>query len=109
MVSIGVVLFPIGLFMYFIPPLQSYGKMILNLLLVGIFVPFFVAILLFGASALMNVGVFGSFKIVLVMVAFLSVNLLLIGLLLFAMLKAVFGVLNSEVGRDVKSAVKYLV
>lgn len=102
MVSIGVVLFPIGLFMYFISPLQSYGEMILNILLAGIFVPFFVAILLFGASALMNVGVFANFKMILVMTAFCAVNLLMIGLVIFALLKAVFGVLNSEIGRDVK-------
>ncbi len=108
-VAIGVVLFPFALFFYFIPPLRSYGKMILNVLLVCVFVTFFDAIMLFGASLLLDVGVFSSFKIVLASVAFLSINLLMTFLVIFAGLKAVFGVLNSEVGRNVKSAVKYLV
>ncbi len=108
-VAVGVVLFPLAIFFYFIPPLQSYGKLILNVLLACIFVTFFDAILLLGASMLVNVGAFALFKIVLAMIAFLSVNLLMVGLLLFAMLKAVFGALNSELGSNIKSAVKYLV
>jgi len=107
-VAMGVVFLPIGIFFYFIPPLRSYGKLILNLLLVVIFVTFFDAILLFGASALVNVSVFANFKMIFMMVAFMSVNLVMIGLLIFALLKAVFGVLNSEMGQNVKSAIKYL-
>ncbi|MFA6461976.1 MAG: hypothetical protein WCV90_06960 [Candidatus Woesearchaeota archaeon] len=108
-VAIGVVFLPIGIFFYFIPPLRSYGKLIINTLLVVIFVNFFSAIILFGASALVNVSVFANFKIILAMVAFLSINLLMVGLIIFALLKAVFGVLNSEMGSNIKSAVKYLI
>ncbi len=108
-VAIGVVFLPLGIFFYFIPPLRSYGKLIINILLVVVFVTFFDAILLFGASALVNVSVFASFKMILVMVAFLAINLLMIGLIIFALLKAVFGVLNSEMGSNIKSAVKYLI
>src|SRR3989338_11653451 len=39
-VSLGVILFPIGIFCYFIPPLRSYGKFIIHLLGVFIFVTF---------------------------------------------------------------------
>src|SRR3989338_11449608 len=77
LVVIGVVLFPFGLFFYFIPPLQSYGKMILNILLVLIFVPFFAAVLLFGASALLSIPIFANIKILVVTIAFLSVNVLM--------------------------------
>jgi len=108
-VATGVVLFPFAFFFYFIPPLKSYGKLIFNIILTSIFVTFFDAILLFSASALVKVGIFSSFKIILVTVAFLGVNLFMLILLVFAILKAVFGVMNSEVGRNVKKAVKYLI
>ena len=100
---------PFALFFYFIPPLQSYGKMILNILMVLIFVPFFDAVLLFGASALMDIPIFTNFKIVVTTMAFLSINLLMTLLLLFAIIKAAFGVLNSDVGKGVKTAVKYFI
>ncbi|MBU1643979.1 MAG: hypothetical protein KKA62_04320 [Nanoarchaeota archaeon] len=105
---VGVVFFPFAMFFYFIPPLQSYGKLITNLLLVVIFVPFFDAVLLFGASALLNISVFAGFKIVLTIVAFTAVNLLMIVLMIFAIIKAATSMLDSEVGRGVKKAVKYL-
>ncbi|MBU0460543.1 MAG: hypothetical protein KJ771_07085, partial [Nanoarchaeota archaeon] len=84
------------------------GKLITNLLLVVIFVPFFDAVLLFGASALLNISVFAGFKIILTIVAFTAVNLLMILLMIFAIIKAATSVLDSEVGRGVKKAVKYL-
>ena len=105
---IGVVFFPIAMFFYFIPPLQSYGKLITNLLLVIIFVPFFDAVMLFGASALLKIPVFANFKIVLTIVAFTAVNLLMILLTIFAIIKAATSVLDSDVGRGIKKAVKYL-
>lgn len=105
----GVVFFPFAMFFYFIPPLQSYGKLITNLLLVVIFVPFFDAVMLFGASALLKIPLFANFKIVLTIVAFTAVNLLMILLIIFAIVKAAFSVLDSDIGRGVKKAVKYLV
>jgi len=107
-VIIGVVFFPLGIFFYFIPPLQSYGKMVLNVLLVLIFVPFLDAVLLFGASALMTIPLFDNVKIMVSTMAFLSVDLLMILLLVFAIVKAAFSVLNSDVGRGVKMAAKLL-
>ena len=106
---VGVVFFPLAMFFYFIPPLQSYGKLITNLLLVVIFVPFFDAVMLFWASALLKIPVFTNFKIVLTIVAFTAVNLLMILLIIFAIIKAAFSVLDSDIGRGVKKAVKYLV
>ena len=96
------------MFFYFIPPLQSYGKLITNLLLVVIFVPFFDAVVLFGASALLKIPVFTNFKIVLTIVAFTAVNLLMILLIIFAIIKAATSVLDSDMGRGIKKAVKYL-
>ncbi len=105
---VGIVFFPIAMFFYFIPPLQSYGKLITNLLLVIIFVPFFDAVMLFGASALLKIPVFTNFKIVLTIVAFTAVNLLMILLTIFAIIKAATSVLDSDMGRGIKKAVKYL-
>ena len=105
---IGVVFFPIAMFFYFIPPLQNYGKLITNLLLVIIFVPFFDAVMLFGASALLKIPVFANFKIVLTIVAFTAVNLLMIVLTIFAIIKAATSVLDSDMGKGIKKAVKYL-
>lgn len=109
MVSIGVVMFPFALFFYFIPPLQNYGKMILNVLLIFIFLTFFDAIILLGASALLSIPLFADFKIIIVTSAFGTVNLLMIFMILFALTKAAFSVTNSEVGKTVTKAVKYLV
>ncbi|MBU0470569.1 MAG: hypothetical protein KJ984_03780 [Nanoarchaeota archaeon] len=106
---VGVVLFPFAIFFYFIPPLRSYGKLILNFLMVIIFVPFFSAVILFGASALLQIPIFANFKIVLTIIAFVSVDLMMIFLIIFAIIKAAFSVLNSDVGRGVKKAIKYLV
>src|SRR3989344_3087959 len=107
-VMVGVVLFPLGIFLYFIPPTQSYGKLILNLLLVTIFVPFFDGIILFGASALLGIAIFANFKIVVAIVAFLSVSLLMVLLIIFAILKAAISVMNSDIGRGIKQIGKYL-
>lgn len=108
-VSIGVVLFPFAMFFYFIPPLQTYGKMILNVLLVGIFVTFFCSIILFGASMLSTLAVFQNFKIILATMAFLSIDGLMIFIIIFALIKSAFAILHSDVGKTVISAVKYLV
>ena len=108
-VSVGVVFLPMAIFLYFIPPLQSYGKLIINVLVVTLFVPFFSAVILFGASALLQIPLFQNYKIVLVTVAYLSVSLFMLLLLLFAIAKAALSVLNSDIGRSAKLAAKYLI
>src|SRR3990167_6894087 len=40
LVATGVLFFPIGLFLYFIPPLQGYGKLTINVLMIVMFLPF---------------------------------------------------------------------
>jgi len=109
MATIGVVLFPIAIFFYFIPPLKSYGKMILNVLLVLIFITFFDAIVLYGVSALLPSPIFAQYKSLVVTTGLLMVDLVMLIALIVAVLKAVFGVLNSDVGRNVKRAAKYLI
>jgi len=109
LVSFGVVFFPIGLFLYFIPPLRSYGQLIINVLGTLIFIPFFLVLVLLGSSMLMDLAVFSGFNIILASSAFLLINTIIVLLLLFTIIKSAFSVINSDVGRNVKSAVKYFV
>ncbi|MFH0955302.1 MAG: hypothetical protein V1777_04325 [Candidatus Micrarchaeota archaeon] len=48
---IGIMLFPVGLFLYFIPPLESYGKIILNILGITIFMQVLDVIILIAVQA----------------------------------------------------------
>lgn len=94
-VAVGVVFFPIGLFLHFIPPLKSYGKLIINLLLVVIFLPFIQSLILLAASKLVEIPVFENIKIIVMITAFTLVNLAMIGLVLFVMIKAAMPVVKS--------------
>ena len=109
LVSIGVVLFPLAIFFYFIPPLKSYGKLILNILVMTIFITFFNAVILFGASQLMLIPIYQNVSIFLTISAFFTLDLLMIFALLFGIIKSVFSVLDSDIGRNVTRAIKYLV
>jgi len=91
-VSLGVVLLPIAIFFYFIPPLQQYGSLILNFLGVSIFMTFFDALILIGFSKLVNIPIFANMKIVVLISAFAVISLLMLGLMLFSIAKAAFGI-----------------
>ncbi len=93
-VSIGLVFFPLAIFFYFIPPLRTYGLLILNFLGVSIFVTIFDAIILIGFSKLLTLGIFSNFKIFVMIAAFAFISLLMVFLLLFSLLKAAFGAYN---------------
>ncbi|MBM3206849.1 MAG: hypothetical protein FJZ43_04495 [Candidatus Staskawiczbacteria bacterium] len=97
-VAIGIVLFPIGIFFYFIPKLRGFGSLIFNVLGISIFITFFDAILLIGFSALMNVGVFNNLQIIILISAFLLIDILMVILLFFAITRAAFSI-YSKVGR----------
>lgn len=102
LVAIGVIFFPIGIFLSFIPPLKSYGKLVINILMVIIFLPFFQCLILLGCSMLLNVGLFADFKILVMISAYSLVCLVMIFLMIFAIAKAAFGAINSDVGKAVK-------
>ena len=91
-VAIGVVLFPVAIFLYFIPVLRQYGSLILNFLGVCIFVTFFDAIILIGFSKLLNVGIFANFKILVMVAAFLVINLIMAFLMLFSIVKGALSI-----------------
>jgi len=107
LVAVGVLFFPFALFFYFIPPLQEYGKALLNILLIIIFVPFFNALVLFAASALLDLPVFDNFKIVLMISAFLLINLLSLFLIILGIFKATTSATHSDAGKAIGAAIKY--
>lgn len=91
-VAIGVVLLPIGIFFYFLNPLKHYGLLILNFLGIAVFVTFFDAILLIGFSTLANLSIFSNLQIVVLIAAFLIIDILMCFLLFFAIVRSAFNV-----------------
>ena len=92
MVALGVVLFPIGLFFYFTYPLRSYGSFIINLLATLIFLTFFDSIILIGFSKLVSLGIFSNFKILVVITGFLIIDILMILLMFFSVVKSALSI-----------------
>lgn len=93
-VAIGVFLFPLGIFFYFINPLRSYGIIILNFLGIAAFVTFLDSILLVGFSQLVNISLFSNIQILVMISAFGLIDLLMLFLLFFSIIKAAFNVGN---------------
>lgn len=107
-VSVGIALFPIGLFLYFIEPLKDYGKLILNFLGVNIFITFFCAIVLLAFSKLIDLPVFSSLKIMVMISAFSAVIFVIVYFVFFSIIKSAF-----KAGEKISSTIikygKYLV
>ncbi len=100
-VAIGVVFFPIAIFLYFLPPLKAYGLLIMNFLGTALFITFFDAILLIGFSQLVNVGLFSSLKVILLIAAFLVIDSITLFLVIFAIVRAALTVYSDikRIGR----------
>lgn len=104
-VAIGIIFFPIGLFLNFIPVLKSYGKLIINILMIIIFIPFFHALMLLACSKLVEIPIFANIKILLMIASFSLVNISTILLVLFAVIKSALAILNSDLGRTTRMVV----
>lgn len=105
-IAVGVVLFPIGIFLYFIPPVQDYGKLILNYLGVVIFMGFFNSIFFLVGSQLLVMPIFASIKIMVMINCFAMANIMMLYLLFFSLIKSAFKTASSVSG-PVVSIVKY--
>lgn len=88
-VAVGVVVIPIGIFFYFIPPLREYGKMIINVLATFMFVPFFDALILLAISILSGGSSFSNFNIGLMIAGFSIINFLMFYLMIFSAIKSI--------------------
>ncbi len=104
-VSFGIIFAPIGIFCYFIPPLKSYGKLILHMLGMFIFITFLDAIIILGCSMLIEIPMFENVKILVMVACFFIIDLIFIVLIIKVIFKSVF---SSDAGDKVAQAVKYI-
>ncbi|NPE26709.1 hypothetical protein HNV12_01755 [Methanococcoides sp. SA1] len=102
-VSAGVIFFAIGIFLYFIEPLQAYGKLIINYLGTLIALPFFYSIILLTASKFLTLPVFANAKILVMIGGFALIDIFTIVLMLFVVIKAA-NALSGPVGTIIKVA-----
>jgi len=103
-ISLGVVLFPIGIFCYFIPPLREYGKFILNLLGIFIFINIIDFLIILACSMLAETAQFENFKIIIMITCFAMIDYTLLLAINFASRNAV----NSSLKEDISRALKYI-
>ena len=103
-ISLGVVLFPIGIFCYFIPPLREYGKFILNLLGIFIFINIIDFLIILACSMLVETAQFENFKIIMMITCFAMIDYTLLLAINFASRNAV----NSSLKEDISRALKYI-
>jgi hypothetical protein len=87
-VSAGVIFFAIGIFFYFIEPLNSYGKLIINFLFAAMSATLFYAIIFLASAKLLEVTAFNDFKILVTIAAFTFVNVVTVFLAVFVTIKA---------------------
>ena len=80
-VAFGVVLFPLGIFMYFIIPLRSYGKAIIGFLLLNIFGSFFASLIILMGTLIVPENVFLGTNFLALSTVFFLADVLLIYLL----------------------------
>ena len=104
-VSFGIIAVPFGIFCYFIPPLKSYGKMIINILGSFIFITFIDAIIILGCSMLIDIPMFENVKILVMISCYSIINVVFIILTIKAIFKSVF---PGNHGDNIAQAVKYI-
>jgi len=97
-VSAGIVFVPIGIFLYFIPPLRGYGNLILSFLGVCIFISFFDAIIFLICSKVVDLSLFSNFKILVMISAFSLTNLLMFYFMFFSAIRSAFKTAESTIG-----------
>ena len=107
-VAVGVVFVPIGIFCYFIPPLNSFGRLIFNFLGVCIFATFFNSLIFLVCSQLIQIELFESFKILVMISAFSMANFLMFYLMFFSAIKSAITTAERNAG-TVMTVVKYFV
>jgi len=88
-VSSGVIFFALGIFFYFISPLNQYGKLIINFLMACIFLPFFYSIVFLAGSKL---AVGSSYKTLIMIGSFALVLLFTALICLFVVAKSAMSV-----------------
>ena len=103
-VAFGVIFIPLGIFCYFIPPLKTYGKLIMNLLFMFIFVTFVNSVIILGCSMLIQIPLFENLKILVMISCFCIINCMYLILLIHSIKKS----LSSGISDQITQAVKYV-
>jgi hypothetical protein len=103
-VCLGVIIFPIGLFCYFIPPLKGYGKFIINALAIFIFITFFDLLIVLCCSMIVEIPLFENIKIIVMIICFAMIIYSMWLAIRFAMRMST----NSSLKDDLNQAVKYI-
>lgn len=104
LVGIGVVFFPIGIFLYFIPPLKSYGYLIINILGVAIFITFIDAITLIGFSKLIGIPILQNYSTLIAIAGFGVINIIMILMAFFVIFKSGAGGMIGKVETIISKA-----
>src|SRR3989344_8246552 len=86
--SVGVVLFPLGIFMYYIDCLKSYGVLIINFLLSNIFAGFITSLILIIVSMLSSVQIFENYQVIFSISGLLITDTILLVMMFFVVIKA---------------------
>lgn len=97
LVLVGLVLFPIGIFLYFIPATQGYGKVIFNTFGLYLFIPFIDGIILLICSRILDVPSFENYKILIMIATFSIINFLMFYLIIFGMIKSAIRATSEDV------------
>ena len=103
-VSMGVIMLPLALFCYFIPPLKGYGKFMLNVLGIFIFITFFDLLIILACSMIVEADLFEYFKTLIMINCFSIINYTLYLAIKFALSKSSV----STVKDDISQAAKYV-
>jgi hypothetical protein len=103
-VSFGVIFFAIGIFFYFIDPLNSYGRLIINFLFATISLTLFYSIIFLASSKLLVIPIFEHTKILVMIGAFNIANSLTLIAVLFIIIKSAISISSpiSKVTKVVK-------
>ena len=100
----GVIVLPIALFCFFIPPLKAYGKFMLSVIGLMLFITFIDLLIILACASLVEITLFESMKILVMIVCFLFINYTLWLCTKFAFAMSV----NGSIKDDVKQAAKYV-
>jgi hypothetical protein len=87
-VSIGIILFPIGIFFYFIGPFNNFGRLLINFLFSTMALTFFYAVIFLASANLLNAAPFQNIKILVMIGAFALVNIITICVGIFVLIKS---------------------
>lgn len=89
-VVMGVLIFPLGIFLYFSPMLKDYGRMLLNFVLMSVFVSFFSALILLASSKVVELSMFQDYRLFVSMSAFCLCDFMMFYFMLFSIIKSAF-------------------